>query len=126
MAPSVQQVKVFANGVKSVLTRAKSPTESSFLRVFDKNNCLLAEWEIINNKQFLEKLSYKATPESDGVSFAKKYLLKVKEPNSLKVIKESDYCDSLFPSYTYAETGGLHISFSSFVCVYYKITCHWI
>ena len=25
MAPSVQQVKVFANGVKSVLTRAKSP-----------------------------------------------------------------------------------------------------
>ena len=29
MAPSVQQVKVFANRVKSVLTRAKSPTESS-------------------------------------------------------------------------------------------------
>ena len=29
MAPSVQQVKVFANRVKSILTRAKNPTESS-------------------------------------------------------------------------------------------------
>ena len=54
MAPSVQQVKVFANGVKSVLTRAENPTKSSVLRIFDKNNCLLAEREIINNKQFLE------------------------------------------------------------------------
>ena len=31
-----------------------------------------------NLKRFLEKLSYKAIPESDGVSFAKKYLLKNK------------------------------------------------
>ena len=29
MAPSIQQVKVFANRVKSVLTRAKNSTESS-------------------------------------------------------------------------------------------------
>ena len=106
MAPSVQQVKVFANGVKSVLTRAKSPTESSFLRVFDKNNCLLAEREIISNKYYLEKFSYKAIPESDGVSFAKKYLLKIRQPESQRIIREADYCDSLFPSYTYAETGG--------------------
>ena len=106
MAPSVQQVKVFANGVKSVLTRAENPTKSSVLRIFDKNNCLLAEREIINNKQFLEKLSYKATPESDGVSFAKKYLLKIRQPESQRIIREADYCDSLFPSYTYAETGG--------------------
>ena len=36
MAPSVQQVKVFANGVKSVLTRAKSPTQSSVLRILTR------------------------------------------------------------------------------------------
>ena len=54
MKVTKSQVKLFANGVKAVLTPAnkKNINSSSVLRIFDKDGCLIAHREIRNLLKF--------------------------------------------------------------------------
>lgn len=68
MAP---QIKIFANGVKSVLT--SKGNGRSLLQVFDKENCMIAQREIQSKKglfpgsKTIEKLTLRKDKESDGM-----------------------------------------------------------
>lgn len=75
MAP---QIKMFANGMKAVLTSAKG-NKPSVLRVFDKNGCLTAQRTIrsvhLQENRTLEKMTLTAQKDEDGVvNLAKNYV----------------------------------------------------
>lgn len=68
MAP---QIKMFANGVKSVLT--SKGNGRSLLQVFDRENCMIAQREIQSKKglfpgsKTIEKLTLRKNKESEGM-----------------------------------------------------------
>lgn len=74
----LEQVKLFANGVKSVL-KGQTANKPAVLQLFDKDGCMIAQRQILSRSnadgKYLEKLTVKADAASpqDGIDLVKSY-----------------------------------------------------